>query len=1253
MVEEKNVNTISTVDSDNNKTLHVLKLISVGFKEASLDSPSFRANVNFFHSQIEYIETWLDNTSKFSKGKYRDGFNDFKQVYLTLQSQILPPTRFVESGMLDGTETTPELINDFERSLRDVTSQIFQVLEGNPESYLNELLMLLTEVIKPYREKRKNFDYYQTKYDSFLNKYQAAKYQGVDPSTIREDAFQLFEARKLYLKASLDLILEISMTFNRFGEHNIQFIKALKPKIVLNAKNAQSHVDIDITAYKNFEASEKWFLDSIEANKSLEGDIVKAKEQIEEFCIEQITPSRDIEDYNIKTIKSRLKDCASTHAQKEAPKAPSASAQLSPDHPLNKNNGTVGDKSGWLFLKTSVGMPARTIWVRRWCFIRKSVFGMLTLSTSKTHVEETDKFGVLLTSVKYNSANEDSRKFCFDVAISGSPAITLAFQAETFKELESWIRSFAESRQKLVSKNISKEEYEMSFMRFPPIFREFACTSTTSVDLQVTTTTNCKSLVDLLGAELNEYGDVVYNKYGAFQMPTLKTPILTKLTKLSILSTFFNPYKDIPDAITANLWGSVNWNTFCLMDYGSKDPARYASTSYKTVGKPIEYPEYYPQNLINDDLQFKCLFCIINDRLLLKFQCALSPNNKQDFSGTCFVTLHDIYFYLNSTGFICLIRRDIKDIVSCEVSKDQDTINIYKDTGLVMKTRIRKISATDQRINILTEKLQALVINASITDKPLDERQIILKLGSIDKKYEDLQLENLEKEKYLKRSTVAEYSNSDNVSPQTLAICQNNVIANQPLVELLTAKEAELKIRQQEVAAKATYHFRLDFPIEPKALMHILFGENSLCFPKCFSFASIDNYENRVYPWIYYGDGTVTPTTATAHSLKRKLKFALRHIGRSVVLSDGMLEAIQTINKMQDDYCEVEHSNGDVSIPLIGVFKIVITYIITEVPRDESRRKKSSLNVYYTLKYCDKAPATSTTGGVSSFMRNLFVKVLERFAIEDRHLLKHEINHYYRIMGNHGQYVKSVKLGGRITGQESSDNTEQQEQQLPNDDKPTLKFTFRVVLRVLFRWYAYSLVTWLFITVQKIIRGIGILCTNLTYLKKSVVLLLLLSIAMNLYLSSRATLSYWSVKKAQNVVSTCTKNVSMKRAIYLEDLDLLTDSLISTGGKNNGTEMVYKRFINTPAYDRKYKDMRYQIAKRRNDLLVELKILSTMEGEMVKGDFNNFVIHEYSQCKAAKENFPRKIADNESLKEYCTEIENIYDKNGDLKLGLL
>ena len=82
-----------------------------------------------------------------------------------------------------------------------------------------------------------------------------------------------------------------------------------------------------------------------------------ARREIAETAAAASRPSRELEDYNVSTVAF-------------LGSGPSVKVQ---QHKF----GSRSEKQGWLFLRTISGKPARTVWVRRWFYVKSGIFGWL------------------------------------------------------------------------------------------------------------------------------------------------------------------------------------------------------------------------------------------------------------------------------------------------------------------------------------------------------------------------------------------------------------------------------------------------------------------------------------------------------------------------------------------------------------------------------------------------------------------------------------------------------------------------------------------------------------------------------------------------------------------------------------------------------------------------------------------------------------------------------------------------------------
>ena len=125
-------------------------------------------------------------------------------------------------------------------------------------------------------------------------------------------------------------------------------------------------------------------------------ELLNARKQIEDSAEIAMRPSRELDDYSVITT--------STFPSVNSLQAPNVSGPL------------TAEKQGWLNIRTITGKPSRTVWVRRWFFVKNGIFGWLVQGSRTGGVEESERIGVLLCSVRPATAEE--RRFCFEVRVS-------------------------------------------------------------------------------------------------------------------------------------------------------------------------------------------------------------------------------------------------------------------------------------------------------------------------------------------------------------------------------------------------------------------------------------------------------------------------------------------------------------------------------------------------------------------------------------------------------------------------------------------------------------------------------------------------------------------------------------------------------------------------------------------------------------------------------------------------------------------
>ena len=447
-----------------------LSLIPVGLKEAALDSPTFRATAVHFSDQVEVIEKWLDAYVK-SISKLVHDVSSLEETFNSFLLRSVPPAN-VSEAVLDH-DYTLLAMKRFGEGSREWWSQVIHGMKKMDPNIVEPIKSfmsgeyVITEVLKDaltdrdhrlrnFKDARKYLEQSQKTFDNTLARY-VSQSKTKEPSALREDAFQVHETRKAYLKASLDFCLlapQLRYTMDRLlvRVSSDQWKEIRRSRETSDNSFAKWGSEMDRVRgwSKEMEAGESVFRRELQI----------ARREIAEAASQASKPSRELEDYNLSTVAflgSKGPSTVNIHAQgKESERS---------------------EKQGWLFLRTISGKPARTVWVRRWFYVKNGIFGWLVQGAQSGGVEESEKIGVLLCNVK--PAVQEERRFCFEVKTKNS---TILVQAETQGQLMEWLEAFEVAKNKALEAS-AKDSHshpggiDPAFAITPPLIPEFAAKS--------------------------------------------------------------------------------------------------------------------------------------------------------------------------------------------------------------------------------------------------------------------------------------------------------------------------------------------------------------------------------------------------------------------------------------------------------------------------------------------------------------------------------------------------------------------------------------------------------------------------------------------------------------------------------------------------------------------------------------------------------------------------------------------------------
>ncbi|KAL9029945.1 MAG: hypothetical protein Q9196_001873 [Gyalolechia fulgens] len=398
-----------------------IALVPVGLKEAALDSPTFRSGVSHFADQVDLIERWLDSWLK-SAMKITQEAGALEGTVNGFMSQMIPSMNFSEA-VLDHDYTLLAL-NSYVEGSRELWVSMIIGMKKMESNVVEPVRSLIQNDLRVFKESRRVLEQTQRVYDSLHYRY-SAQSRTKEPSSLREDAFQLHEARKAYLKASMDFSVtapQLRATLDRVlvKVFSDQWREMRNPKSSLDRMSRRWNNDI--------ERVRSWSREIETGDVAFRRDLHSARRQIEDSTEKRLRPSRDLEDYALppNSVAGTRVSTTATALGNEVDQASSRA-----------------EKQGWLYLRTLSGKPTRTVWIRRWFFVKNGIFGWLVQGSRSGGVEESDRIGVLLCNIRPTQSEE--RRFTFEVKTKD---LSIILQAESQGELVGWMEAFEIAKQK-------------------------------------------------------------------------------------------------------------------------------------------------------------------------------------------------------------------------------------------------------------------------------------------------------------------------------------------------------------------------------------------------------------------------------------------------------------------------------------------------------------------------------------------------------------------------------------------------------------------------------------------------------------------------------------------------------------------------------------------------------------------------------------------------------------------------------------
>lgn len=410
------------------RSFHTGPAIPVTLNEAALDSPTFRATAVHFSDQLDAIERWLDSYARTTSKLVHDvlALEDTVAAYL---SKISPPSiaNPADSPVLDADYTLPALRRAGDGA-RDWWGGVLAVVRRLEPTSVEPIRQFLLNELRTFRETRRALDAAQKTFDGTLARY-VGQSKTKEPSSLREDAFAVYETRRAYLKASLDYCQMAPQV--RAGLDKLLVRVCADVGREMRRVRESTGVMGQSAWGQELERIRGWAREMEMAEGVFKREMQLARRDIGESTLALYKPSRELEDYSISTV-------------------PFLGSKGPMSMQRNDQVAVISEKQGWLFLRVLSGKPVRTTWIRRWYYCRDGVFGWLVQGPQG--VLQGEEIGVLLCSAR--PAVQEERRFCFEIKTKTQ---TILLQAETQAQLMEWLEVFEVAKKKAIVASMGRD----------------------------------------------------------------------------------------------------------------------------------------------------------------------------------------------------------------------------------------------------------------------------------------------------------------------------------------------------------------------------------------------------------------------------------------------------------------------------------------------------------------------------------------------------------------------------------------------------------------------------------------------------------------------------------------------------------------------------------------------------------------------------------------------------------------------------
>ncbi|EFX04020.1 transcription factor [Grosmannia clavigera kw1407] len=756
----------------------------------------------------------------------------------------------------------------------------------------------------------------------------------------------------------------------------------------------------------------------------------------------------------------------------------------------------------------------------------------------------------------------------------------------------------------------------------------------------------------------------------------VKSPMVTFLSKIAVTASServlnrFGTSAGLPAGILANYWGSNLWGSGFVSNgtdathsssaldaiiesedgHGSAGggPGTPTTTSMpsghrktlsvevakmsdpRVVDRPAAevFPAGYPSELRGQHAQFRLLFPTVplHEKLVLVFNAAWSSASEEGAtnqgligSGRVYVTSDNMYFYSQTMGLVVAysVSLDIISEVTAAPGKDCDYIFLHlgsdtNETGftrITIKTFLEDMYLLQARLNLLIDDLQAA--------EPMELSDIVTSLYNLDSE-----------ELAVKSPSVGSWEEVSAMTPIDDGTSTGRAVSHRhqhgPGSRQLTSAmnrafprpSAKVQLPSQPVIYEPEGMSRKvaerHFEISAKACFHVLFGDKSFIFAKLYLTRRAHDITQG--PWTLVDKG----------GMRRKFQFKMEAetiLGRARV-ADVTDE--QQIEVFSDHVTYVvTHIRTAWHMPSSQAFKVVVMVVITHVAKS-----KCKLAVYTRVDW-NKA---------LKFSRMLIERQVLDEAGRDAEELAELATDEVRKLGAHSRTKRAIQVYGSIGQQTQAvlfTPGKGETLKRPLVKPRTLTGMVLETSGSFMESVASSLVMWSFAVLRKLF--------HVATAHRLILAVLALSLMTNALFSARETTAWWTERHAAQFMTRIGvgPNTMMSRAVYVVDLEEASQGMAkgqaSHRPENSMCYDTFRAIANTTDLDapseeagtllgsttsrataQRLRRGRQKLGSYRHDLLVAMRVVNSVEREMVQAEWETWLADENMRCDRAR-----------------------------------